>query len=104
MNATVRLPYSGERVSQYSAAEVAAISPLDVIHKEAVEILNAKAAAKDQPKTAKPKTSGKAKQPKAKAAKAAKNFAEADRIRKELLAQGIALKDSPAGTTWEAAQ
>jgi cysteinyl-tRNA synthetase len=38
------------------------------------------------------------------AAKAAKNFAEADRIRKELLEQGIVLKDSAAGTTWEAAQ
>ena len=36
------------------------------------------------------------------AAKAAKNYAEADRIRQALLAQGIALKDSPAGTTWEA--
>jgi len=35
------------------------------------------------------------------AAKAAKNFAEADRIRQELLAQGIVLKDSPTGTTWE---
>ena len=38
------------------------------------------------------------------AAKAAKNFAEADRIRKELLEQGIELKDSPTGTTWAAAQ
>ena len=37
------------------------------------------------------------------AAKMAKNFAEADRIRQDLLAQGIALKDSAAGTTWEAA-
>ncbi|MFZ9543923.1 MAG: cysteine--tRNA ligase [Hylemonella sp.] len=37
------------------------------------------------------------------AAKAAKNFAEADRIRKDLLNQGVVLKDSPAGTTWEAA-
>jgi cysteinyl-tRNA synthetase len=37
------------------------------------------------------------------AAKKAKNFAEADRIRKELLDQGIVLKDSAAGTTWEAA-
>ena len=37
-------------------------------------------------------------------AKAAKNFAEADRIRKLLLEQGIVLKDSPSGTTWEAAQ
>ena len=37
------------------------------------------------------------------AAKLAKNFAEADRIRQALLAQGIALKDSAAGTTWEAA-
>jgi cysteinyl-tRNA synthetase len=35
------------------------------------------------------------------AAKAAKNFAEADRIRKELQDQGIVLKDSPTGTTWE---
>jgi len=37
-------------------------------------------------------------------AKAAKNFAEADRIRHELLALGIVLKDSAAGTTWEAAK
>jgi cysteinyl-tRNA synthetase len=37
------------------------------------------------------------------AAKQAKNFAEADRIRKELLDQGIVLKDSAAGTTWESA-
>jgi cysteinyl-tRNA synthetase len=37
-------------------------------------------------------------------AKAAKNFAEADRIRKFLLEQGIELKDSASGTTWEAAQ
>jgi len=37
------------------------------------------------------------------AAKKAKNFAEADRIRNELLGQGVVLKDSPAGTTWEAA-
>jgi cysteinyl-tRNA synthetase len=36
------------------------------------------------------------------AAKAAKNFAEADRIRKALFDQGIVLKDSPTGTTWEA--
>ncbi len=36
------------------------------------------------------------------AAKAAKNFVEADRIRKELDARGIVLKDSPGGTTWEA--
>ena len=38
------------------------------------------------------------------AAKAEKNWAEADRIRKALLEQGIVLKDSAAGTTWEAAQ
>jgi len=37
------------------------------------------------------------------AAKAAKNFAEADRIRQGLLAQGVVLKDGPAGTTWERA-
>ncbi|TFZ08713.1 cysteine--tRNA ligase [Ramlibacter humi] len=37
------------------------------------------------------------------AAKKAKDFALADRIRKELLEQGIVLKDSPTGTTWEAA-
>ncbi|NDP37501.1 MAG: cysteine--tRNA ligase [Rhodoferax sp.] len=35
------------------------------------------------------------------AAKAAKDFAEADRIRQALLAQGIVLKDSAAGTVWE---
>ncbi|ABE44780.1 cysteine--tRNA ligase [Polaromonas sp. JS666] len=34
-------------------------------------------------------------------AKKTKNFAEADRIRNDLLGQGIVLKDSPAGTTWE---
>jgi cysteinyl-tRNA synthetase len=37
------------------------------------------------------------------AAKAAKNFALADQIRKDLAAQGIVLKDNPQGTTWEAA-
>jgi cysteinyl-tRNA synthetase len=37
-------------------------------------------------------------------AKKAKNFAEADRIRNDLLAQGILLKDSAAGTTWESVQ
>lgn len=35
------------------------------------------------------------------AAKQNKDFAEADRIRKELLDMGIVLKDSPTGTTWE---
>ena len=34
-------------------------------------------------------------------AKQAKNFAEADRIRQDLLAQGVVLKDSAQGTTWE---
>jgi cysteinyl-tRNA synthetase len=37
------------------------------------------------------------------AAKAAKNFAEADRIRQELAALGVVLKDAPNGTTWERA-
>jgi cysteinyl-tRNA synthetase len=36
------------------------------------------------------------------AAKAAKDFARADGIRKQLLTEGIVLKDSAAGTSWEA--
>jgi cysteinyl-tRNA synthetase len=35
------------------------------------------------------------------AAKKAKNFAEADRIRDELAAEGITLIDTPAGTEWK---
>ncbi len=36
-------------------------------------------------------------------AKAAKDFALADRIRQDLLTQGVVLKDGPGGTTWERA-
>jgi cysteinyl-tRNA synthetase len=36
-------------------------------------------------------------------AKQAKNYAESDRIRKELLDAGIVLEDSAAGTTWRRA-
>jgi cysteinyl-tRNA synthetase len=35
------------------------------------------------------------------AARKAKNFAESDRIRDDMLAKGIVLKDGPGGTTWE---
>ena len=38
------------------------------------------------------------------AARKAKNFAESDRIRDELAAMGIVLKDSKDGTTWEVAR
>jgi cysteinyl-tRNA synthetase len=37
------------------------------------------------------------------AAKKSRDFAEADRIRQALLENGVVLKDTPAGTTWEAA-
>lgn len=35
------------------------------------------------------------------AAKKAKNYAEADRIRSELAAQGVLLTDTPNGTTYK---
>jgi cysteinyl-tRNA synthetase len=38
------------------------------------------------------------------AARKAKDFKEADRIRDELLAMGIVLKDTKDGTTWEVAR
>jgi len=37
-------------------------------------------------------------------ARAAKDFAQSDAIRDELLAAGIVIKDSPEGTTWEVAK
>jgi cysteinyl-tRNA synthetase len=38
------------------------------------------------------------------AARAAKDFKESDRIRDELAAMGVVLKDSKDGTTWEIAR
>ena len=38
------------------------------------------------------------------AARTAKNFKESDRIRDELAAMGVVLKDSKDGTTWEIAR
>ena len=38
------------------------------------------------------------------AARARKDFKESDRIRDELAAMGIVLKDSKEGTTWEIAR
>ena len=38
------------------------------------------------------------------AARARKDFKESDRIRDELAAMGIAIKDSKEGTTWEVAR
>jgi cysteinyl-tRNA synthetase len=38
------------------------------------------------------------------AARKAKNFAESDRIRDELAAMGVVLKDTKDGTTWEIAR
>ena len=35
------------------------------------------------------------------AARARKDFAESDRIRDQLAAMGVAIKDSKDGTTWE---
>lgn len=38
------------------------------------------------------------------AARKAKDFKESDRIRDELAAMGVVLKDSKDGTTWEVAR
>ena len=38
------------------------------------------------------------------AARARKDFKESDRIRDELAAMGVAIKDSKEGTTWEVAR
>ncbi|HEY0879919.1 MAG TPA: cysteine--tRNA ligase, partial [Archangium sp.] len=37
------------------------------------------------------------------AARAAKDFAESDRLRAELKAMGVEVLDSPSGTTWKVA-
>ena len=80
-----RRAIDGALTGSLSLREAAVAAALEVIDRDGLEALCVQAVARALI---------------GKAAKAARNFAEADRLRQELADQGIVLKDSAQGTTW----